>query len=1194
MPRTIVTPDRTIQVPDDASDEDIRGILSQGAASQPAGANSIDPHFLAPMPAFASGAAASAHRIDPRFLAPPMSPVSLGGTTVPGNAGQDSIGVKLGLSLGYAAQQDPDQYSRLLHLQDLTGIPPIVSAGRETQIQQAVNAKRIDPRFFTTIAPVTSVWASNPDNAAVAGVDEILRFGGIEQNAAAMRAVPSLNAFLNRYGNAAIPTSADDPQVQAWKRVASFWQAMGKGVPKPVDPLTAIANQALARQHAADTAFRATPRPEPTTIAEEAQQATTPRTLQVYTPAAPTVAPLPAAPMPDMQLPGVMETLAPGLTELASSLWHNIVGGESDSQRETREAYERVTAGQAHEGGKVRRARALAISLMQAPPFTAEDIERHLGTSFTSEQMAKALSAQDSVRAGRVTPDQLDPETRNLYEQLETGTQAVRASLPALFAASGVSIPAPVLESTIDFAGGMLSPSNVAMMAVLPESRVLSALFALQGIKASYGAATEALQAYRSGDKDRAARFATTAVLNAVMGGMAGLHAARGVAGGLGYERAASEGLTEGAREVMGGSSATEPVVGVVPGPGTFFENLSQAIEAASDSKLRGRSPHKFYEALQAIFQGNDSLRIPVRKFDDYFTVKSIDPEMVAEEIGAVNYADAATRPGGNVEVPTENFLGKLDPQHQWGLLPDVVDPTTDSGGSPQVESLSQLTGNMDDAERRYDSMGQPNNVSGDRVKELLQGWNDKGNRPMLEEKEHNDASKIAYNLFYRKAARLPEGSDVHLVTGPVAAGKSTAIKNESGLSYEVNLSNQDKAFEHLDRLLDMGLKPSVSYVYTTPELSVERRASRAEADGRSVRIDRSTAAHLDLPGSIRGIADHYGDRVKIKIYDNSVTPTREVPVSELGKLAYTGTQEDLLEQQQRHLDSLLDRGRISPELHRQLSRGTPEIRGRESEADAGELEQSRGAGGGEESGGGKGLTFLRDRAEPLLEDIGLDELKRADAAYTVRNAANAKARTIWGDERTASAIALNPHAYAYLRKVERDFRGDYWRGVHLRPDYADYLLKRIEKSSSGLPETVKAPVVELMRLMRENRTADGDIVLIRDGLHPRREPMTLGEERMHVFQDRHPVDDDWLDKYPRAAGRARKALDYYPSDQIPNEISAKLLSGNRIWLSIRDAELLIEAYKDKLKESYPEGILDKLPDLKGNEERLRGPQFRD
>jgi hypothetical protein len=50
------------------------------------------------------------------------------------------------------------------------------------------------------------------------------------------------------------------------------------------------------------------------------------------------------------------------------------------------------------------------------------------------------------------------------------------------------------------------------------------------------------------------------------------------------------------------------------------------------------------------------------------------------------------------------------------------------SGTPDRVGSLSELTGNMDETERRYDGLGQPNYVSGDRVKELLQGWSDKNN----------------------------------------------------------------------------------------------------------------------------------------------------------------------------------------------------------------------------------------------------------------------------------------------------------------------------------------------------------------------------------------------------------------------------------------------------------------------------------
>jgi hypothetical protein len=87
----------------------------------------------------------------------------------------------------YAVHQDPDQYLRLLQIQKLTGIPPAVSKGNEKQIQRMLDARRIDPRAFTAIAPRTAQWASNPDNAAVAGVDEIQRFGGIEQDAAATR-----------------------------------------------------------------------------------------------------------------------------------------------------------------------------------------------------------------------------------------------------------------------------------------------------------------------------------------------------------------------------------------------------------------------------------------------------------------------------------------------------------------------------------------------------------------------------------------------------------------------------------------------------------------------------------------------------------------------------------------------------------------------------------------------------------------------------------------------------------------------------------------------------------------------------------------------------------------------------------------------------------------------------------------------
>lgn len=94
-------------------------------------------------------------------------------------------------AVSFAAQQSPDHYAKLLKFQQVTGIPPVVSKGNEEQVKQAVDAQSIDPHFLTQFAPKTSAWATNPDNAAVSGVDEIHRLAGIEQNAGAMRAVPS-------------------------------------------------------------------------------------------------------------------------------------------------------------------------------------------------------------------------------------------------------------------------------------------------------------------------------------------------------------------------------------------------------------------------------------------------------------------------------------------------------------------------------------------------------------------------------------------------------------------------------------------------------------------------------------------------------------------------------------------------------------------------------------------------------------------------------------------------------------------------------------------------------------------------------------------------------------------------------------------------------------------------------------------
>ncbi len=112
----------------------------------------------------------------------------------------------------YGATHNPDQYADLLKLQKQTGVPPVVSNGNEQQVRQAADVNRLDYDHFVALNPRTTAWASNPDNAAVSGVDEVERLGAIEQHAGSMRAMTPWEGFSSKYLHPAFqakPAAAD-------------------------------------------------------------------------------------------------------------------------------------------------------------------------------------------------------------------------------------------------------------------------------------------------------------------------------------------------------------------------------------------------------------------------------------------------------------------------------------------------------------------------------------------------------------------------------------------------------------------------------------------------------------------------------------------------------------------------------------------------------------------------------------------------------------------------------------------------------------------------------------------------------------------------------------------------------------------------------------------------------------------------
>ena len=121
-----------------------------------------------------------------------------------------------------------------------------------------------------------------------------------------------------------------------------------------------------------------------------------------------------------------------------------------------------------------------------------------------------------------------------------------------------------------------------------------------------------------------------------------------------------------------------------------YFEQMAHTIALTADSKLKARSPDSFHDAMNAIFDGQESLRVPADQFETYFQGQNMDPARVAENLGVQNYAEAKTA-GSDLEIPQADFHSKLDREHQEGLYPSLKDPRTNMTLADTVQGQKDL-----------------------------------------------------------------------------------------------------------------------------------------------------------------------------------------------------------------------------------------------------------------------------------------------------------------------------------------------------------------------------------------------------------------------------------------------------------------------------------------------------------------------
>ena len=94
---------------------------------------------------------------------------------------------------------------------------------------------------------------------------------------------------------------------------------------------------------------------------------------------------------------------------------------------------------------------------------------------------------------------------------------------------SALSVGMGVGQGVADTAQGLTTPANIALIAGAPESKLLSAFFAVQALTGAYRSADAAMDAYVKGNNPDAARYATQAALGLGVAGLAGAHAIKDV-----------------------------------------------------------------------------------------------------------------------------------------------------------------------------------------------------------------------------------------------------------------------------------------------------------------------------------------------------------------------------------------------------------------------------------------------------------------------------------------------------------------------------------------------------------------------------------------------------------------------------------------------------------------------------------------
>lgn len=221
-----------------------------------------------------------------------------------------------------------------------------------------------------------------------------------------------------------------------------------------------------------------------------------------------------------------------------------------------------------------------------------------------------------------------EPSKRPMWGKLPTPQETAETFRQEHPVAGGV------VRGVQSTAEGLTTPANLAMLAALPESKVLSAFFAAQAAHGAYKSAEDAYQAFRQGKNGEAAQYITEAGLGALIAALAGYHAAAGHGAPRGAKAEAGENVPRGTNPEQPAIGATEPetdrpILQQSPHPEVnqaaataehpiVKTQLEEAIKPVQGAKLAGARDEKTPERVEEKIEEEGQSPRTIRDYSGY------------------------------------------------------------------------------------------------------------------------------------------------------------------------------------------------------------------------------------------------------------------------------------------------------------------------------------------------------------------------------------------------------------------------------------------------------------------------------------------------------------------------------------------------------------------------------------------------